>query len=96
MLSIKQAPSEIMWNKMLQYKKEENEMLKEMYLRPAVVGADCADTNGIIPLAAVTIVKGAALLAGYAAGRAVAKAMAARPSISLRGIKTKEDFSCDL
>ena len=57
--------------------------MKETYLRPAIINADTLEGNGILPLAAVTSVKALALLAGYAAGRVVTKAIDARPSFKL-------------
>ena len=57
--------------------------MKEAYCSPTIVSARAGEGEGLIPLAAVTITGASALLAGYAAGRAVAKVMEARPSLRL-------------
>ena len=54
--------------------------MKEKYLRPVVVSASALNGEGIIPAA---LAPAAALLGGYAVGRAIAKALDARPKFKL-------------
>ena len=56
--------------------------MKEKYLRPAVISASTLYGDGIIPLGAAAA-PAAALLAGYAVGRAVVKVLEARPVFKL-------------
>ena len=70
--------------------------MKEQYSSPTIVGSNATEGDGLIPLAAVTITGAAALLAGYAAGRAVTKVMEARPSIRLPYINTDRRDDNDL
>lgn len=68
--------------------------MKEKYLKPALVNAGTLEGEGLIPLAAVTSVKAVALLAGFAAGRAVTKVMDARPAFKLPSL-TKFEGNAD-
>ncbi|MBO6179185.1 MAG: hypothetical protein J6O04_08430 [Selenomonadaceae bacterium] len=63
--------------------------MKKPYLAPTIINANNMLDKGIAPLvvAGVTIKSAAALLAGYAAGRAVAKAVKALPSFKLPNLK---------
>jgi len=63
--------------------------MKERYIRPTIVGTQAVDSEGIVPLAVVgpAIGPAAALLAGFAAGRAVASAMKANPVSKIPNIK---------
>ena len=70
--------------------------MKEKYLRPAVVNAGTLKAEGLIPLAGVTIVKAAALLAGYMAGRAATKVMEARPAFKLASLTKGRTFNDDV
>lgn len=68
--------------------------MKEKYLRPAVVNAGTLEIEGIIPWA-VTATKAVALLAGFVAGRAAAKAMKATPALRLPSLtkgRNSDDF----
>lgn len=54
--------------------------MKEKYIRPQIVNFDAAENlSGVIPAVAATV-------AGYAAGRAVTKAMKAAPSRKLENL----------
>ena len=72
--------------------------MKEKYLRPSIVHSDAAEGQGAFPfvIAGVTIKAAAALLGGYAAGRAVAKAVEARPSFKLPSLVNSEDLNYDI
>lgn len=62
--------------------------MKKAYVKPIIVNN--IRENGIIPLAAVAAVAevGGALLAGYAAGKAVSNIMKARPMRKLQTLQT--------
>lgn len=55
--------------------------MKKTYSRPTVTNADLSETTPLAPWGVV--VAAAASMAGYAAGRAVTKAVKATPSIKL-------------
>lgn len=55
--------------------------MKENYSRPTVTNADISEANPLAPWGVVA--KAAATAVGYAAGRAVTKAVKATPSIKL-------------
>ena len=63
--------------------------MKEKYTSPSVVSADSLSGEGLVPIAVagVTVKAAAALLAGYAAGRAVTKAVGARPYFKMPSLK---------
>lgn len=68
--------------------------MKETYQPPAIIRSDALEGEGIVPLvvAGVTVKAAAALLAGYVAGRAVAKVMDVRPSFKMPSlIKSRSD-----
>lgn len=59
--------------------------MKEKYIRPTVVSNQVLEGEGVVPLAAFG--GAAALLAGYAAGRAVTSAMNVNPVSKIPSIK---------
>ena len=68
-----------MWIKILRCKNyhKGGMNMKKTYVQPMVVSYQTIEEEGVVPLAAMA--GGAALLAGYAAGRAVTNMMKARP-----------------
>ena len=68
--------------------------MKETYSQPTIVNADVTEASGLAPWG--VIAAAAATAAGYAAGRAVTKAVRAIPSIQLpalpRARRVADDF----
>ena len=63
--------------------------MRARYLKPSVTDYDSLNGEGVMPLAAIGLGKAAiALAAGYAAGRAVAKASGARPSFKMPSLNS--------